>query len=645
MTLHIDIETYSETDLSAAGMYRYAEDPAFEILLIAYKVDDRPTKVLDMTDHEADPDEYLMLVDLLGDRSVIKKAWNAQFERTCLARAMDAIFPPFSWHCTMVHAASAGLPLNLDQAAAAVKATPKAPQGKALIRYFCQPCKPTKANGGRTRNRPQDDPEKWEAFKNYCKQDVDTECEIDQILERQRIRIPEDERRLYVLDQKINDTGVLLDQRLVNAAIDLHDEYRERLQEQAIKLTGLKNPNSPSQLKAWLQEQGLHVAALNKSAVVELLDSGLIGSQRELLEIRQEMSKSSVKKYEAMWASRCSDGRVRGLLQFYGANRTGRWAGRLIQVQNLPQNHMKGLDTARETVKDGDLEMLDLMYPSPSNVLSQLVRTAFIAPADRILIAVDFSAIEARVIAWLAGEKWRLDVFNTHGKIYEASAAAMFKVPIEDVDKAMRAKGKIAELALGFGGSVSALQAMGSQKMGLADEDLQDLVNRWRRANRRITQLWNTVQEMATEALMTGSSAGMAPKISMRYDKGLLRIQLPSRRELCYQGAKLESAARGSQISYRGTDQTTKQWGRQRTYGGKLVENIVQATARDLLGIALLRLDAAGFKIIMHVHDEVVIEGQPGDLARATEIMSQPVSWAPGLPLAADGFEARYYQK
>jgi DNA polymerase len=645
MTLHIDIETYSETDLAAAGMYKYAEDPAFQILLLGYRIDDQETQVLDMTDHEADPGEYLMLVDLLGDRSVIKKAWNAQFERTCLARAMDAIFPPFSWHCTMVHAATAGLPLSLDQAAAAVKATPKDAQGKALIRYFCQPCKPTKANGGRTRNRPQDDPLKWEALKKYCKQDVDTEWEIDQILERQRIRIPEDERRLYVLDQKINDTGVLLDEKLVYSAIDIDQEHRERLQEQAVKLTGLSNPNSVAQLSAWMARKGLIMGSLNKASVADALIEVKDLEIRSLLQIRQEMSKSSVKKYEAMEASRCSDGRVRGLLQFYGANRTGRWAGRLIQVQNLPQNHMKGLDTARETVKDGDLEMLDLMYPSPSNVLSQLVRTAFIAPADRILIAVDFSAIEARVIAWLAGEKWRLDVFNTHGKIYEASAAAMFKVPIEDVDKAMRAKGKIAELALGFGGSVSALQAMGSQKMGLADEDLQDLVNRWRRANRRITQLWNTVQEMATEALMTGSSAGMAPKISMRYDKGLLRIQLPSRRELCYQGAKLESAARGPQISYRSTDQTTKQWGRQRTYGGKLVENIVQATARDLLGIALLRLDAAGFKIIMHVHDEVVIEGQPGDLARATEIMSQPVSWAPGLPLAADGFEARYYQK
>lgn len=648
MTLHLDIETYSETDLAAAGMYRYAEDPAFEILLIGYRWNNKSTQVLDITGMGPLAGFVLdKLKEALVDPTVTKVAWNAQFERTCLARAFDLELDPAQWHCTMVHAASAGLPLNLDQAAAALRATPKAPEGKALIRYFCQPCKPTKVNGGRTRNRPDDAPRQWEAFKNYCKQDVDTECEIDEILARQRIRVHPDERKLYILDQRINDTGVMIDRGLVARAIQLDQEHRDRLIEATRQLTGLQNTNSPTQLKGWLQEQGLTMGEMTKASVHDALNGGavLTPKMNHVLKARQEMAKTSVKKYEAMAASCCQDGRVRGLLQFYGANRTGRWAGRLIQVQNLPQNHMKGLDTAREAVKDGDLEMLTLLYPSPSDVLSQLVRTAFIAPSGRILIAVDFSAIEARVIAWLAGEKWRLDVFNTHGKIYEASAAAMFKVPIETVDKAMRAKGKIAELALGFGGSVSALQAMGSQKMGLTDEELPDLVNRWRRANRRITQLWDTVQEMATEAMLTGSSAGMAPKISMRYLNGLLRIQLPSRRELCYQGAKLESAARGPQISYQGTDQTTKQWGRQRTYGGKLVENIVQATARDLLGIALLRLDAAGFKIIMHVHDEVVIEGQPGDLARATEIMSQPVPWAPGLPLAADGFEARYYQK
>jgi len=643
MTLHIDIETYSETDLGAAGMYRYAEDPAFEILLIAYKVDDGPTTVIDLKGHDQGP-EMVEFLTYLSDPRVKKKAWNAQFERTCLARHFQIQLPPDPWHCTMVRAASAGLPLNLDQAAAALKATPKAPQGKTLIRYFCVPCKPTKTNGGRTRNLPSHAPEPWAAFKQYCLQDVDTEYEIDQILDRQRIQTPDDERFLYILDQRINDTGVLVDRDLVRQAIKLDTEHREKLTQEAARLTGLSNPNSVAQLSAWMARKKLIMNSLSKAAVAEAMAHVNDTEIRRVLKIRQETSKSSVKKYEAMAASVCQDGRVRGLLQFYGANRTGRWAGRLIQVQNLPQNHMKGLDTARQAVKDGDLETLDLIYDSPSNVLSELVRTAFIAPPGKTLIAVDFSAIEARVIAWLAGEKWRLDVFNTHGKIYEASAAAMFKVPIEQVDKPMRAKGKIAELALGFGGGVAALQAMGSQKMGLDDDDLPDLVNRWRRANPKITHLWTSVEQLALAAMRSGA-ANIGSKLSARYDKGLLRLRLPSGRELCYQGARLEESHRGQQISYQGTDQTTKQWGRQRTYGGKLVENVVQATARDLLGQALLRLNRAGFKIIMHVHDEVVMEGDPGDLARATALISQPVDWAPGLPLAADGFEASYYQK
>jgi DNA polymerase len=636
--LAIDIETYSDIDLTSSGVYRYTESPEFCILLMAYQEDDREPEIVDLASGEEIPGRIL---DALASEDVTKTAWNAAFERVCLERGLQMLMPPEEWECTMVHAANAGLPLQLDAAASALKLPGKSPEGKALIKYFSMPCKPTKVNGGRIRNLPEHAPEKWQAFKDYCLQDVRTERAIGNRI--QYFKIPAREKALWNLDQKINDTGILLDRTLVRQAIYLAGLHAEALQEQARELTGLANPNSVTQLKAWLEETGTLTETLTKADVKELLGRETNELTRKVLRIRQENSRTSIKKYQAMDACQGRDGRARGLLQFYGANRTGRWAGRLIQVQNLPQNHISALDTAREIVKDGDLELLEMLYESPSEVTSQLIRTAFIAPPGRILAAVDFSAIEARVIAWLAGERWRLDVFASHGKIYEASAAEMFRVPIQEVDKKMRAKGKIAELALGYGGGVGALLQMGAVNMGLQEDELPGLVNAWRRASPRIVRLWTDTEDAAITALKDGYCP--AGRVKFYSQDGTLQIQLPSGRRLCYQSARIDYTQGRAQVTYQGMDQTTKQWTKQRTYGGKLVENITQAVARDLLAEAMLRLDAAGFKQVMHVHDEIVIEGQPGDKDRAVEIMRQAPAWAKGLPLDADGFEAHYYQK
>jgi DNA polymerase len=645
-TLSVDIETYSSIDLKKAGVYRYTQAPDFEILLIAYSVDDGPVKIIDW--HSKEWTKLMPeFVEALLHPKVIKTAWNAAFERTALGRHFGQTLPADHWQCTMVHAAHLGLPLSLEAAGKVLKLeAQKDTAGKNLIKYFTMPCKPTVANGGRTRNRPFHAPEKWEAFRQYNIRDVETEREIKSRLAF--YKVPASEKKLWQLDQRINDTGVLVDRILVKNAINIYEEHQERLLTEMRQLTGLVNPNSLTQLKDWLSRKGMPVETLRKSDLPELMD-GASAEIRRVLEIRQELSKTSVKKYEAMASSIGDDGRIRGLLQFYGANRTGRWAGRLVQVQNLPQNHMKTLDMAREIVREGSLETLDLIYKSVPDTLSQLIRTAFIAPDGHRFIAVDFSAIEARVIAWLAGETWRLDVFKTHGKIYEASAAQMFKLAIEEVDKPLRQKGKIAELALGYGGGPNALISMGAMKMGLQENELQPLVNAWRKANRKITGLWDAMEDAALTAMEEGTAKMTngkgCPQITFSFNRGILSMALPSGRSLNYLGARVEKSG---QISYQGMDQTTKTWGKQRTYGGKLVENAVQAIARDVLADAMMRLDQEPWaKIVMHVHDEILVEARDGEgsLQEAIAVLSQEIPWAKGLPLTADGFEATYYQK
>lgn len=645
-TLAIDIETYSSADLLKSGVYKYVEAPDFTVLMIAYSFDGGDVVVLDLTDPFA---KTFFFLSALADPQILKTAYNANFERTCLAKHFGIELPPQDWECTMMKASMLGLPLSLDAAAKALKLEQqKGTTGKALIRYFSMPCKPTKANGGRTRNLPEHDPQKWEQFKAYCAQDVRTEQAI-----REKIAfysIPEKERKLWQLDQKINDTGILLDPSFVANAIQMDITNRDRLITEATELTGLDNPNSAAQLKEWLSEQtDSEVVSLTKEAVPQLLAGTDCKIVTRVLNIRQELAKTSVKKYEAMSKCVCTDDRVRGLLQFYGANRTGRWAGRLVQVQNLPQNHLEDLDLARTLVRQGDLDMLELLYGNVPDTLSQLIRTAFIAPDGHTFVIADFSAIEARVIAWLAGERWRLDVFNTHGKIYEASASQMFKVPIETVTKGspLRQKGKVSELALGYQGGPNALVKMGALKMGISEDELPKLVSMWRNANKHIVELWSTVEEAAMYALQ-GQPSTIQHGIRFFHDKGMLVIMLPSGRMLCYQGAKLvKGKLEKEAIVYEGMDQTTKTWGRQDTYGGKLVENIVQAIARDCLAEAMLRVDDAGFKVVMHVHDEIVCEvhGHAADLKAINAIMGRPVDWAKGLPLTADSYTSPYYRK
>lgn len=644
-TLSIDIETFSSTDLFSAGVYKYVEAPDFEVLLIAYAYDGGDVGVIDLTAENIEP----QLLANLTDPAIIKTAYNAAFERTCLAKHFGIPMPPEQWQCTMVKAAMAGYPMGLEAVAKAMKLDQqKDASGKALIRFFSIPCKPTAKNGMRTRNLPQHDPFRWEDFKAYCVQDVRTEMAI---LDRLSwFTMPESESRLWGLDQRINDRGVLVDTAFVEAAISIGNQHRENLIREAIELTGLDNPNSAAQLKEWLEEQtGEAVTTLTKQTVPELLKVTDCEVTTRVLEIRQELAKTSVKKYDAMRACVCADGRIRGLLQFYGATRTGRWAGRLVQVQNLPQNHLEDLDLARRIVRAGDRETLELLFGNVPDTLSQLIRTAFVAPNGRTFAVADFSAIEARVIAWLAGEKWRIDVFNTHGKIYEASAAQMFKVPLESIGKGspLRQKGKVAELALGYQGGTNALIAMGALRMGIAEEELPGIVAAWRKANPAIVRLWADVEEFAKGATIAMPKFLKGLKFETKH--GALVITLPSGRELYYQNARLKPGRYGEVITYDGMNQTTKQWGPQETYGGKLVENIVQAIARDCLAESLLRLDEALYDIVMHVHDEVVIE-LPLDIAGhglslCETIMAEPISWAPGLPLKADGYITEYYKK
>lgn len=641
-TLHIDIETYSGVDLAKSGVYRYAEATDFEVLLFAYSVDFGPVHVIDLASDEVIPQEIEMAIN---NDEITKWAFNAQFERICLSRHFNQQLSPNAWRCTMVWSAYLGLPLSLMGAAMVTGAdNQKLSKGKDLIRYFSIPCKPTKVNGGRKRNLPIHAPKRWGNFKAYNKRDVETELAIQHRLSK--FPMPEQEWDNYLLDQTINDYGVQLDMELVEKAIQGDDNVRQKVMDQMKEITQLDNPNSVAQLKAWLKTKGIVTDSLNKAKVQELLET-VTDDIREVLQLRQQLAKSSVKKYTAMEKVVCRDGRARGLIQFYGANRTGRYAGRLIQVQNLPQNHLPDLELARTLVKHDLFDALEILYDSVPSVLSQLIRTAFIPKKDHKFIIADFSAIEARVIAWLAGETWRNDVFASHGKIYEASAAEMFKVPIEEItkDSPLRQKGKIAELALGYGGSVGALKAMGGLDMGLKEEELKPLVDVWRQSNSKIVKFWWDVDHAAKETVIRRSSRS-THGIQFEYRSGMLFIGLPSGRWLSYVKPRIGLNDFGNEsVSYEGIG-ATKKWERIDSYGPKFVENIVQAISRDLLCIALQNVHNAGFDIVMHVHDEIVVEAPMHiTVEQINDLMSVSPSWAKSLILRADGFETSFYKK
>ena len=656
MILTIDLETYSEVDLTKSTVYRYAEDHSFEILLFGYAFDDEPVTVIDVTKEDI-PDSLLME---LTNPDVTKQAYNANFERVCLSAYMrkrnllTGFLPPEQWHCTMVHALSCGLPRSLAEVGRALglpEDKAKMKEGAELIRYFCKPCKPTKTNGERTRNLPEHAPDKWLAFKAYNCRDVEVERTIRTILDGRPVS--EEEWNAYWLDQRINDRGVLIDQSLVSGAIKISKEHTEALTQEAVKLTGLSNVNSVSQLKAWLGIEG----SLDKKAIKAMRESGNLDlKQDRLLAIRQELGKTSISKYEAMERGVCKDGKVRGLFQFCGANRTGRWAGRQVQVQNLPQNHLEDLETARSCVLDGDRDTLQMLFGNVQDVLSQLIRTAFIAQREKTFAVADFSAIEARVLAWLSGEDWRLDVFKKGGDIYCASASQMFRVPVEKhgVNGHLRQKGKIAELALGYGGSVGAMTAMGALDMGLKQEELQPIVDAWRHTNPHVTQFWWDIDRLIRDVIENRYAvrrlrcAHGKAEILAQTTKKLLSIQLPSGRCIRYWEPEIgENKFGGSCITYGGLD--AGKWGRVETYGPKLVENIVQATSRDCLRDAMLRVAEVFPDIVMHVHDEMIVEvpkEQASDaLAYMQECMGAPLDWAPGLLLRGDGYTTDYYRK
>ena len=643
MQLGIDIETYSDVDLQKCGVYAYTDSPAFEILLFAYAFDDEDVSIVDVAKGESLPERVMAA---LTDDSIVKTAFNAAFERTCIARHYNLSLAPVGWQCTAVQSAMLALPASLDGVGEVLDIRQKKlKEGKDLVRYFSMPCKPTKANGGRTRNMPEDEPEKWELFKSYCIRDVEAEREI-----RYKLRnypIPEEEQLLYQMDQEINDRGILVDQTLVEHAVTCDKEYRDQVTRRAYELSGLENPNSPAQIKDWLAERGVQVDSLSKKAVAGLIKE-TDGEVLEMLKLRLLMAKTSVKKYEAIKRSVCSDGRVHGLLQFYGANRTGRWAGKLVQVQNLPQNHLEDLSLARDLVKAGDYETLDLLFDSVPGVLSELIRTAFIPKPGCRFIVADFSAIEARVLAWLSVENWRLETFKEGGDIYCASASKMFGVPVvkHGENGHLRQKGKISELALGYGGSTGALTAMGAIDMGIPEEELPELVSQWRSANPHITKFWWDVDAASMKAVKEKTTVACG-NLTFSYRAGMLFITLPSGRRLAYVKPRLETNRFGrAAITYEGVGES-KKWMRIETYGAKLTENIVQATARDLLAQAMLRLRAAGYKIVMHVHDEAVCEFPEGEssVEEICRIMSEVPPWAAGLPLNADGYECAFYKK
>lgn len=656
--LSIDLETFSSVPIAKAGAQKYIASPDFEILLFAYSLNGAPSVCCDIAQGELLPDWVL---NALCDPQCLKHAYNAAFEWGCLSKFMGRQLPPEQWRCTMFHGLYAGYPAGLDAAGRALglpEDKRKLSTGKALIRYFCVPCTPTKSNGGRRRNLPNHDPARWELFKEYNAQDVTTEMEIERRLSL--ITVPDWLQRQWETDLLINARGVAVDMEMVNGALEIGATVRERLTQEAVRISGLSNPNSVQQLSAWLeQETGEEVTDLRKDTVAKMIAQAPdIPEVQRMLEIRQELGKTSTKKYDAIEQAVCPDGRVRGLLQFYGANRTGRWAGRLVQVQNLPRTYTQPLELARNLVKLRKLDNLRLIYGSVPDTLSQLIRTAFVASDGNVLIDADFSAIEARVISWLAGEQWRLDVFKTHGKIYEASASQMFGVPIERIKKgnpeyALRQKGKVAELALGYQGGAGALINMGALDMGIPEDDLPDIVQRWRDTNKRICDLWYKMNSAAVEAISTGCSVGVGRLlVSCEYDAvhevEYLTVLLPSGRKLYYNSPQIgENKWGGPSISYMGMDQTTKKWKRIETYGGKLVENCVQAVARDCLAQAIENLEAEGLPVVFHIHDEVVIDcrADTATLDDVVDIMSRPIPWAPGLPLNADGWVGGFFKK
>lgn len=654
--LFIDLETYSSVDINKAGAFKYVEAPDFEILLLAYAWGDDPVRVLDLTNgghYDAQPkegdvyDQYHRIVQALLDPDVVKVAHNSAFERAALAKYLGygEELPPEEWEDTMIMAAMNGLPMSLDAAGAALQLQyQKIKEGTALINYFCKPCKPTIANGGRTRNLPYHAPDKWARFIEYCRRDVEVEIAIYNRL--RAFPVPAWERRIWALDARINERGVLVDTDLAQAAIDVDEAFTAEHSQELQHLTGLDNPNSVAQLKDWLEAVGVSCESLNKATVADLLATVKDPTTRRVLELRQLLGKTSTKKYQAMLAAAGKDDRVRGIMQYYGAGRTGRWAGRIVQPQNLPQNHLDAIGTVRELVRQRDLETLELCYNSVPDVLSQLIRTALVAKPGHTFLVADYAAIEARVIAYLAGEKWRMEVFAQGGDIYCSSASQMFKVPVvkHGINGHLRQKGKIAELACGYGGGVGALKAFGADKMGLSEEEMQQIVTQWRAASPTIPRFWRDAENAAKRALENpGRTATLPCGVKYRRDADALRCRLPSGRILSYWGARLDT---DGSICFMGQNQTTRKWEKTETWGGKLVENIVQAVARDCLAVALDRLDAAGYKIVFHVHDEIIAESPDGsrweDMA---EIMGQPIDWAPGLLLRGDGYATKFYMK
>ena len=656
--LSIDLETFSSVPIGKAGAYKYIQSPDFEILLFAYSVDGSPVEIVDLARGEILPE---WLYAAVKSPEYIKHAYNAAFEWYCLSKFYGFMLPVNQWRDTMLHGLYCGFTAGLDATGKALglpAEKQKLAVGKSLIRYFGVPCPPTKTNGGRTRNYPKHDPDKWELFKTYCIGDVVTEMEIDARLSA--FPVPDDIEKQWQTDLTINARGVSVDMGMVRGALEIDAASRDSLMEEAVRITGLENPNSIAQLSQWLEKAtNTPVTDLRKDTVAAMLESQAVtGYAERMLEIRQELGKTSTKKYDAIEVAVCGDGRVRGLLQFYGANRTGRWAGRLVQVQNLPRTYIGQLPLARDAVRNKESDKLRVLYGSVPDTLSQLIRTSFVASRGNKLVDADFSAIEARVISWLAGEQWRLEVFRTHGKIYEASASQMFGVPIEKIKKGnpeyeLRQKGKVAELALGYQGSSGALISMGALKMGIPEEDLSDIVTRWRDANKMIVDLWYSLESAAVSVIQTGAPAGvrgliLAREFDIEHNLDFLTITLPSKRKLYYASPELGANQWGRpSILYRGVNQTTKQWTQLETYGGKLVENVVQAIARDCLAAAIEHLEEAGFPVVFHVHDEVVIDcpESRADLDAVVQIMTQPIPWAADLPLNADGWVGDFFKK
>ena len=660
--LSIDIETKSSVDIGKAGLYRYAQSEDFEVLLFAYQMDDGEVELVDLAQGEQIPENVQLM---LKDATVVKHAYNAAFEWYCLNRAGYET-PLEQWRCTMIHGLYCGYTAGLDATGKAIglpQDKQKLTTGKALIRYFCVPCKPTKSNGNRTWNLPRHAPEKWELFKEYCKQDVVTERAILKRLNY--FPVPEEEQELWQQDIRMNAFGVRVDSKLIEGALTIDGVSSAELTEEAINITGLQNPNSTAQLKVWVEkelsdslEMDVELPGLRKEDVSMLLERNDLPKEiRRVLEIRQQLGKTSIKKYVAMETAKGADERVRGLTQYYGANLTGRWAGRLVQLQNLPRNYLKTLDYARQLVKEKNYDGIRFLYGNVPDTLSQLIRTAFIPSKGHKFVVADFSAIEARVIAWLAGEQWVNEVFATHGKIYEATASQMFHVPIEKIVKgnpeySLRQKGKVATLALGYQGGTAALIAMGALNMGLAEEELPDIVQRWRNANPRIRDLWYAVEQAALTTMQTAQPQGINGLIfryegELMYGQSFLTVQLPSGRKLFYPKPFLKENQFGKMaIHYYTVGQQTKKWEVASTYGGKMTENIVQAIARDCLAETLRRIEQLGLQVVFHVHDEVIIDAPMEVTAeQICDLMAEPISWAPGLLLKGAGFESSYYMK